>query len=107
ALREPKARHAGADAPHSRLSRRSRRREAVGGDPRVLLLRLDEAERHQERPFRRRLLGRRRRGLYQPGDQRPLDGAPHRRRRGRVRGPGRPGARARVRALARDGKGAL
>ena len=50
ALREPEARHAGPDAPHRRVPRCPHRRDTLGGDPRVLLLRLDEAQRH-ERAF--------------------------------------------------------
>ena len=76
ALREPEARHAGRDAPHRGVPRHSHRRSDAGSDPRVLLVRLDEAERHQERAARRRLLGRRRPGLHQQGRQRPLDGRP-------------------------------
>ncbi|CAA9396748.1 MAG: Sulfotransferase, partial [uncultured Rubrobacteraceae bacterium] len=94
-------------APHSRVPRGRRGRRRLGPDLRVLLLRLDEAERRQERPPRWSLLGRWRPGLYQPGNQRPVDGDPDAEGRQRVRRQGRPGARTRVRAVAGDGRGAL
>ena len=72
AFLEPEARHAGTDATDRGLSRHPDRRAGLADDRRVLLVRLDEAQRHQERAARRRVLGRRRRGVHQQGRQRPL-----------------------------------
>ena len=67
ALRRPQARHAKTDAPHRAVPRHPNRRGAVGRDRRVLLVRVDEAERHQERPPGWSLLGRRRPGVHKQG----------------------------------------
>lgn len=70
--------------------------------PRVLLVRLDEEQRDQERAPRWRVLGRGRAGVHPQGGQRSVAERPHARRVRCLRGTSGGGARRRVCTVARD-----